>query len=163
MNNPMFLPLVLQAVGVIVIIAELVLPSGGILSVIALGVFGYSLYSVFTEVSPQAGLMFVGADIIIVPLSVLLGIKLLARSPVALSTDLSSKDGVVAQDESMAELQGKIGTVISDLRPAGRAQIEGHRIDVVSSGDFIEKGAEVIVSEVSGNRVVVKPHPRSSE
>jgi membrane-bound serine protease (ClpP class) len=63
---------------------------------------------------------------------------------------------VVAQDASVADLEGKDGTVVSALRPAGRACIGGRRYDVVSSGDFIEKGASVVVTEVSGNRIVVR-------
>jgi membrane-bound ClpP family serine protease len=30
------------------------------------------------------------------------------------------------------------------------------RLDVVSTGDYIEKNSEIVVSDVSGNRIVVK-------
>jgi len=70
---------------------------------------------------------------------------------------LDKKDGVVSQDMELVKLIGKQGTVVNDLRPAGRAEIDGQSFDVVSTGDYIEKGEEVIVSEVDGNRIVVKP------
>lgn len=156
MNSPLFLPILLQVIGVVVIIAEIVLPSGGLLTVIALALFGYSIYDVFAHASVGTGMIFVVADLIMVPVAVLVGIKLLSRSKVTLRTALSSKDGVVAQDEHLAELKGKHGTVVSALRPAGRAKIDGRKVDVVSTGDFVDVGAEVVVSEVNGNRVVVR-------
>jgi membrane-bound ClpP family serine protease len=44
-------------------------------------------------------------------------------------------------------------------RPAGVADIEGSRVDVVSDGGFIEAGAAIEVTRVEGNRVVVRERP----
>jgi membrane-bound serine protease (ClpP class) len=57
----------------------------------------------------------------------------------------------------LAEMAGRTGTALTTLRPAGRADFAGTPIDVVTNGDFIEKGACVRVLEVSGSRVVVEP------
>jgi membrane-bound serine protease (ClpP class) len=57
----------------------------------------------------------------------------------------------------LAEMAGRIGTTLTTLRPAGRADFAGTPIDVVANGDFIEKGTCVRVLEVSGSRVVVEP------
>ena len=46
----------------------------------------------------------------------------------------------------------------SPLRPSGIADVEGERVDVVSDGEFIEAGAEIVVSRVDGNRIVVRRH-----
>jgi membrane-bound serine protease (ClpP class) len=45
---------------------------------------------------------------------------------------------------------------LSPLRPAGVADIDGSRVDVVSDGEFIETGAAIEVTRVDGNRVVVR-------
>jgi len=37
MNDSLLLPIILQLAGVVVVIAEIILPSGGILSIVALG------------------------------------------------------------------------------------------------------------------------------
>jgi len=84
------------------------------------------------------------------------GIKILANSPVTLKKALSRKDGVTSQDLDLQNLIGKTGIVINDLRPAGRAVIENKRFDVVSEGDYIDKDNKIIVSFISGNRIVVK-------
>ena len=155
MVSKLLLPIGLQLLGVIIILAEFVLPSGGILTVAACAVCGYSLYLVFT-ISTGIGFIFVGADVIIFPVLVLIGIKILANSPLTLKKTLSRQEGVTSQDNELQSLIGKTGTVIHDLRPAGRAIIENKRFDVVSVGDYIEKNNTIIVTSVNGNRIVVK-------
>ncbi len=62
---------------------------------------------------------------------------------------------------------GKRGHAASVLRPAGIADIEGERVDVVSDGALIERGTAIQVTHVDGNRIVVRanvpsrinPHP----
>ncbi len=48
-----------------------------------------------------------------------------------------------------------IGTVFTPLRPAGKAEINGSPHDVVSQGEFLEKGRRVRVTAITGNRIVV--------
>jgi membrane-bound serine protease (ClpP class) len=67
MNDSLLFPIILQLAGVMVIIAEIILPSGGILSIVALGVFGYSLFIVFKEISISVGLVFAAADLVLIP------------------------------------------------------------------------------------------------
>ena len=52
---------------------------------------------------------------------------------------------------------GEQGIALSLLRPAGKANFDGRRIDVVTDGDFIEKNQKVEIVEISGNRIVVIP------
>lgn len=52
-------------------------------------------------------------------------------------------------------LLGKEGEAITDLRPAGKARIDGALVDVVSQHAYIVRGTAVRVVEVEGVRVVV--------
>ncbi len=51
---------------------------------------------------------------------------------------------------------GKEGVAHTLLRPAGIAEIDGERVDVVSEGEYINPGTRIIVTKVEGVRVVVK-------
>lgn len=155
MSEQYILPLVLQIIGVIVIIAEIILPSGGILSIIAISVLGFSLFKAFS-ISSNIGMIFSVADIIMIPLAVLLGLKLLAKSPVTLRKTLSKKEGVVSQKKDMDQLLDASGVAVTDLRPAGSIRIDKKKIDAVTQGEYIDKGALVHVIEVTGNQVIVK-------
>ncbi len=155
MNTSLLFPILLQLGGVVIIIAEIILPSGGLLSILALGCIGYSLYMVFDTISTTAGMAFVAADIIMLPALVLLGIKLLAKSPATLKKALSSKDGVTSQSPEMEAYIGKEGTALTDLRPSGTVNINGKRVDAVSRGEYIGKNSKIVVSSVTGNQIIV--------
>jgi membrane-bound ClpP family serine protease len=156
MNNAIILTLILQLAGILVTIAEIIIPSGGILSILAVGVFGYSLYIVFNQVSATAGMVFVMADLVIIPALVYAGIKFMAKSPVTLRARLSKKDGVTSQDAGQNDLLGMAGRAVTDLRPSGVAIIDQQRIDVVTRGEYLEKQTEIVVTAVRGNQIVVK-------
>jgi len=156
MNDSLLLPIILQLVGVVVIIAEIILPSGGILSIAALGVFGYSLFIVFNEISMIIGFCFVAADIILIPVLVIVGLKLLARSPITLRKTLSRKEGVSSQSSELESYVGTQGNAVTDLRPAGIAVINGKRVDVVTRGDYLEKDSAIVVAAVTGNQIIVR-------
>ncbi len=55
-----------------------------------------------------------------------------------------------------SHLAGETGETVTKLYPAGKARIAGRVYDVVSSGQLVEKGKEVLVVEAKGNRIVVK-------
>lgn len=156
MDRDLAVAIVLQLAGVVVIIAEIILPSGGLLSVLAVGLLGYSIYTVFADVSTTAGVVLVTIDAVLIPVLVIVGLKLVAKSPVTLRKKLLRREGVTAQDVDLERYLGLEGEAITNLRPAGIARIQGKRVDVVSRGDYIEKGSEIIVSEVTGNQIIVR-------
>ena len=151
-----FMPVVLQLAGVIIIIAEIFLPSGGLLSIVAAGLFGYSLFIVFHDISAMAGISFVLADLFMIPVLVAFGLKILARSPATLKETLSSDSGVVSQSPELKNFMGCEGTSVTALHPAGTAIIDGKRLDVVSRGEYIEKDSNLIVVDVTGNQIIVR-------
>ena len=62
---------------------------------------------------------------------------------------------VPSLDQRDLALLGKEGTVEADCRPAGMARLDGRRVDVVTRGEWLERGERIKVVEVKGNRVVV--------
>ena len=51
---------------------------------------------------------------------------------------------------------GLEGRALTPLRPAGTAEFEHYRVDVVTEGDFIAQGEKVRVLKLEGVRVVVE-------
>ena len=54
------------------------------------------------------------------------------------------------------ELLDQTGTALTTLRPSGTVVIDGKRVDVVTEGSLIERGATVKVVAVEGMRVIVR-------
>ena len=156
MNKDMLLPIILQLAGILVIMAEIIIPSAGILSLMAMGLIGYSLYIVYTGFSSTTVAFFIAFDIIIIPILVITGLKLLARSPVTLRYRLSRDDGVTSQSPELADYIDAEGIAVTDLHPAGMAVINGKKLDVVSRGDYIDKGSQLVVTEVTANQIIVR-------
>lgn len=61
-------------------------------------------------------------------------------------------------EEVKAVKVGDIGKAFTFLRPAGKIEIGKEIIDAVTEGEFLEQGIFVIVSEIKGNRIIVKRH-----
>ena len=80
-----------------------------------------------------------------------------------LETELSAGGGYASAPERDRSWLGRVGRTTSSLRPAGIAEIDGERIDVVSEGEMIEAGTTVVVSRVDGNRIVVRRHRATME
>ena len=78
----------------------------------------------------------------------------LSRSPIVLNEEISASSSSLA-DEKRQELVGKTGVVLNPLRPAGIAEFGGERLDVVSHGEFVEKGHTVRIDKVEGVRILV--------
>ena len=54
------------------------------------------------------------------------------------------------------ELLNGTGTALTQLRPSGVALINGQRVDVVTEGGLVERGAKLKVVAVEGSRIVVR-------
>ncbi|MBU2648879.1 NfeD family protein [bacterium] len=156
MDHPLVFPIILQLVGIVIVMVEIIVPSGGLLALLAAAAFGYSLYSVFTSASMAMGLGFVLADVIMIPIIVIIGFKALAKSPVTLRKILSSEQGVSVQQKSLRRYLGMEGVAITDLRPSGIAIIAKERLDVVTEGKYLAKDAPLIVVSVTGNQIIVR-------
>src|SRR5690606_17678313 len=74
-------------------------------------------------------------------------------SRLSLGEQLSGDQGYVASSHPR-ELVGRTGRAVTPLRPAGTAEIDGRRWDVVTEGSFVEAGRPVRVVAVEGLRIV---------
>lgn len=150
------LPVVLQLLGLGVIVVEIFVPSFGLLTVLAAGMLLYSLYLVFTTISVNVGLVFVGVDIFVIPVVLVLAFKALGASSWSLHKRLSREDGVASQSPDLAAWVGREGVAVTNLRPSGTVMIGDTRLDAVTDGDYVSSGTPVKVTLVSGNRMVVE-------
>ena len=57
--------------------------------------------------------------------------------------------------ENTSRYLGAEGVAISNLRPSGIAKIADDRVDVITEGDFLEKGTKIKVVKATAGRVIV--------
>jgi membrane-bound serine protease (ClpP class) len=162
--------LLLVGAGVILLAIELFVTPGfgviGILGIAALlGGLGLSLVGAGATWAVILGAIGrVAVSLLLAIAASLALLRFLPRLPVGrrlvLETELTAREGFASAPDTDRAWLGKRGTAASTLRPAGIADIEGERVDVVSDGEFIEAGDPITVVRVDGNRIVVRRLPR---
>ena len=148
--------ILLFGLGLALVVAEVFIPSMGVLGMAAGLSLMTSIGMAFYE-DPGTGALLLVITAATVPVILTFGIKLFPRTPLGrkiTARGFSFEDGR-AVDRRDEDLAGARGVVEAQLRPAGIARIDGRRVDVVSRGEAIDAGTEVVVVEVSGNRVIV--------
>ena len=88
---------------------------------------------------------------------------MLKVSPLAHGKALTHGTGKTKIEEPDSELVGKTGTVESQLKPVGKAFIGERLLEVCSDGEIIEKGIEIQVIEVTGNKILVEPIDKNTQ
>ena len=165
--------LLLAVSGVILLVVEIfVIPGFGIAGVLGIGAIlaGLILSLVGAGDTSQVVLMAAARVVFSLLLAVvasLVMLRFLPRLPFGRRLILQAGLGAghqygSAPDNDLRWL-GKKGRASSALRPAGIAQIEGERVDVVSDGELIDAGQSVEVTRVDGNRIVVRRIPHINE
>ena len=143
--------IVLFIVGISAVITEMFIPgmivgiTGAILIITSIVMAYQGDYSVL-------GHVLTISSICSAPLLLLLWRKVLSKT-------FSLKTAVTADSSSVMHLNDfiqKEGVAVTNLHPSGIVLVNGKRIDVVTSGEMIEKNTRIRITEVSGNRVVVR-------
>ena len=75
-----------------------------------------------------------------------------------LTTSETTQSGFVipSQPAGGSDLTGAKGMALTALHPTGKIEVNNNTLDVVTDGEFIEKGQTVEIIEIRGNRIVVK-------
>ncbi len=69
--------------------------------------------------------------------------------------DATLSEARVDLPEGTALVAGQTGTALTQLRPSGKAKIDGEVYDVVTQGDFIPKGAGIKIVKIKNNHITV--------
>lgn len=145
-----YLPILFfQTIGILLVIAEMMIPSFGLLTVMALSSLAYSYYLLWGIEHYYVAILFVG-DLILLPFVLLLAVKFMYYSPLSLRNKLKETES------SENILIGKEGVAVTDLRPAGKIKIDGKLYDALSISEYIEKNKKIVVKslDISGVKVV---------
>jgi membrane-bound serine protease (ClpP class) len=69
------------------------------------------------------------------------------------------KDSHADSIEAAEAKVGDVGVTLTFLRPSGKVKINDEVFDVITQGEFMEKGTPVKISEIKGNRIIVSRIP----
>ncbi len=161
------LDIVVFVIGVILLVLEIfVIPGFGIVGALGIlliisGLF-LGLISDFNLLNPEMlstavielAAALLGSLFIMYILSKILP-KTDMWNKLILKTNINAKSGYISKKE-VSNLIGKTGTALTDLRPAGAIKLGRKRIDAVTAGEYIEKGAKIVIVQEEGSKIVVE-------
>ena len=144
--------------GLVLIAVEAFVP-GGVVGVVGLiGVLG-AVYLSVPNRSLGLGYMAavsLGSTVFLVGLIRRVTIKGLPAWLTNAEQQTNIRGFVAPLAQTAAGLVGKRGEATTVLRPAGVAELDGRKVDVVTEGEFLPVGTPVEVLRVEGTRVVVR-------
>lgn len=154
--------LLLFLLGVILLVVEAFIPGFGIPGIS--GIISIFASIVLAAPSWEEGLTSLVLALIGTFVLVLIAFKFLTRrqfwSRLTLGTRYNKEDGYIPQSEDLSKYLGHKGRAYTTLRPAGSVILDdGTRLDVVTRGDFIQRGERIEVLGVEGIRVIVGAIP----
>lgn len=152
-------PTLFLAVGLVLLIAEVFIPSGGLIGLLAIGFIVVSLWQAFAA-STALGLKFTLALTILLPLTLALAVHLWPRTPLAKWIFLKPPEPDEFEPEPtahpLAHLIGQYGRALTPLRPSGSVDFEGHRYDALSEEGLIPAGSLVRAVGSRGGELLVR-------
>jgi membrane-bound ClpP family serine protease len=163
MTQDLFWPILCMAIGLILLLAEVFIPSGGLIGLLAIGLVLVSLGLAFAQ-STMLGLKFLAALGVLLPLTLVLAINLWPRTPMAKwiflkppePTDVGPEDD---DGPRLDHLVGQYGRTLTPLRPSGLVDFEGRRVDGLAEEGMIPAGAIVRAVQVKAGQMVVRLAP----
>jgi membrane-bound ClpP family serine protease len=155
-------PLLLLVFGYLLLIAELFIPSGGLIGLLAVSCLGLSLWKAFSQ-STAMGLNFLLADVVLMPLAAILFINLWDKTPFAKRAFLKPPEPEEVELSHSAQrldhLVGQLGRALTPLRPSGMVDFDGRRLDGLSEDGLIPTGALILAVRVRGGQLIVRTAP----
>jgi membrane-bound ClpP family serine protease len=147
--------------GLLLLVAELFIPSGGVIGLLSAGLLGWSLWQAFAH-STGAGAVFLVILAVLVPLTVAFMLRIWPDTPMGrwLFLKPPEPDDVGHNGlghDRLEYLMGQIGRTLTPLRPSGLVDFEGRSLDALAEEGLIPRGTMVEAVQMRGSQVVVRP------
>jgi membrane-bound serine protease (ClpP class) len=141
------------------LVAEVFIPSFGLLSVCALACLAGGV-TIFFHHSPLAGTIGVVVAVVMVPSLLVTAYRVLPKTRfgkrVILSPPLRVRGEAISDVSQLQQLIGRTGRVLTTMRPVGMCDFDGRRVECVAERGYLLKDNKVKVIGVEGTQVTVR-------
>jgi len=141
------------------IVAEVFVPSGGLISICALACL-ISGIVIFFRHSATVGWIGVGIAIIMIPTVLVIAYKIFPQTRFGKSVTLTppqrQQGDAIPDTTELKKMLGAVGVVLTPLRPVGMCDFSGHRVECVAEGRYVDKGKKVKVIDVESTQLTVR-------
>ena len=149
---------ILLVLGIALVIFEMFIPGFGIPGIFGILLIGAGILIQAKSVEEALVLLLIVVAILGIALLIILLTAGKGRFP---AKRLVLDASIQPKGNDMQYFVGKMGTSLTTLRPAGTADFDGVRLDVITEGEFIESNVPVRVVRTEGNHIIVRRAERS--
>lgn len=164
MESLLLIGIGLLGLGLLLLVLEAFVPSGGVLGVCAAISAIAGIVFLFRH-DPMWGATGLLLAAVLGPAAFFSALKMLPNTAIG-RTMVGPSGEEIAEErmqrtskmrESRAKLQGREGTALTAMRPSGVIEVDGERHDAIARGGLVEKGSRVRVVGVNGLTIEVRP------
>lgn len=160
--SPITWSILLMTVGLLLVVVEVFIPSGGILGFLSISALAASIILAFYHRGAETGFIFLAFAAVTVPTALAIALRYWPHTRMGkrLMLGLPTEEDVTPDSplrQRLREMVGRRGVAKSLMLPSGAIEVDGLTVDALSEGMPIEAGQHVVVIKVRGNRVVVRP------
>jgi membrane-bound ClpP family serine protease len=141
------------------IVAEVFVPSGGLISVCALVCLIVGIV-IFFRHSATAGWTGVAIAAIMIPSVLVIAYKIFPSTRFGKSVTLTPPErqqgDAIPDTPELKELLGAVGVVLTPLRPVGMCDFSGQRVECVAESGYVDRGKKVKVIDVESTQLTVR-------
>lgn len=147
------------------IIAEVFVPSGGLISIVALACLIGGVVIFFNH-SSIAGWIGIIIAIVMIPSVLVFAYKIFPKTRfgknVTLSPPERQQGDAIPDSSNLRRMLGAEGIVLTPLRPVGMCDFSGQRVECVAESGYVNKGQKVKVINVESTQLTVRAIEESS-
>jgi membrane-bound serine protease (ClpP class) len=149
---------ILYSVAVLLLVAEIFVPSHAVLSIVGIGFLIFAIVKTF-EFGTTIGTIAIVASLIFIPSLAVAAVKVWPNTRIGKlisppNPEYTSKDFGSNRDE-LELLLGKYGRAVSPLRPVGTCEFAGRRLQCVSESGMIDADVKVVAVGIRGRNLEV--------
>lgn len=152
--------ILLYAIGMVLLLAEIFIPSHGVLTVAGLGFLFAGVVKTFAVGGRGAGVTAVALCLVLLPTFAYLSIKYWPKTPIgrriAPPNRVATDEDAGIPIEELRAIVGSEGTSISPLRPVGICEFDGKRFSCVAEFGIVDSGLRVVCTGVRNGNLAVR-------
>ncbi len=155
------LVLLLFILGIVLVVIEFLMPGFGIAGILGVVSLVAGIVLVSQLVSILVLILIIAAVLVIIAGLLVFMYKSATKGGrmsklLLLNTNTSKEEGFTSTKDIEEDLVGLEGIAETILRPAGIGLFGKRKIDVVTEGEFIQRGSKIKIVKIEGFRIIVE-------